>query len=119
MVKKLTIEMLLESVTSLKDLADKDVNIRIGIALAKNIKEFNEVLEVYNESRRKLFEKYGETIDDRILITEENTEVFNKEHKELLEQEVDVTINMIKVDELENVNIKTSTLMSLDWLIEI
>lgn len=119
MVKNLTVKVLLGSVDSLKELADKDVNIKTGVALAKNIKELNDVLVIYNEKRSKLFDEYGETKDDVITIIEENVETFNEKNNMLLTEEVDVTINTIKVDELEDVNLKTSTLMSLDWLIEI
>jgi len=119
MVKKLTVGMFLDSFTALKELANKDVNIKTGVALAKNIKELNEILEVYNGSERKLFDKYGEKVDDVTTITEENVEVFNKERKALLEQEIDVIINTINVDDLKDINLKTSTVMSLDWLIEL
>jgi len=118
-MSELTVSVVLSSVEALKELSNKDLSINISVKLVKIIKELNEVLEVYDTKRNELYIKYGEEIENGSMkILDENLETFNKEFDVLKEEEIDIEFEQINVSNLSDINMKTSTLMSLDWLIE-
>jgi len=118
---KVTIDTILKSVGALKDLSDKDISINISIKLVKALKELNTVIEVFEQSRNGLFKKYGgeENDDGTITILEEHSKTFNQEYNNLTKEIVEVDFDKFDIEVFGEVNIKTSTLLLLDWLIEI
>lgn len=118
-MNELTIGILLNSVEAVKELTSKDLSINISVKLVKIIKKLNEVLEVYETKRKSLYEKYGEELENGSMkIFDEKLEIFNEEHNKLTKEEIDIEFGQIDVSDLGDINMKTSTLMSLDWLIE-
>lgn len=115
-----TLAILSDSVLSLQKLWNsQDVKARISFRLAKMGKEINAELEIFNEKKQKLYEKYGvKKEDNNFYITDENMEVFQKEYKELIEEETTISIPEIHLSDVENVDISPRDISTLDWLIK-
>jgi hypothetical protein len=112
------LEQILTSVVSLRNISEERLPIKTSFKLKKIIKEVDENILIYEESKRELLEKYGEKQDDiNYKISEANQEVLENEHQQLIETEVTLGFEQIKAEELENSNISPKDLQILDWLI--
>ena len=119
--KSLTIERIMNSLEALREISNEDIPLKAAVRITRTIKEVDNVLEVFNDSKKKLFEKYGEEVEGQegSRIKEENVEVFNEKYIELLKQEVDIDFVEVDVEDLGDINVKPSVLMTLDWFISL
>ena len=116
----------LNSVGIIKEMA---LPVKASYAIAKNIKKIEKEIEVYNEERAKLLDKYGEKDEDgnlvvseeqNIKIVPENVEKWNKDLNELLDIEVEVDIHKLKFSVLEESGtvMSISGIHSIDFMLE-
>ena len=105
---------------SLQKLIAQDVPIKIAFKVGKIIKVLDSEYTVFEESKKKLFEKHGEeNIEKNLEVKPENMKVFTKELNELLSIEVDIDIEKIKLEDLgEEVKLSPIDASNLDILIE-
>lgn len=83
--------------------ASKIYTAKLGYAISKNIKTFQEVIKEYDENRIKICERYAEKEEDgkvriendKYVFTEENEKIVNEECADL--QDVDQKISIMKV----------------------
>lgn len=76
---------------------------KLGYAISKNIKIFQEVIKEYDENRIKICERYAEKDqngkarieEDKYVFTEDNEKIVNEECSDL--QDVDQEISIMKV----------------------
>ena len=117
---------LIESKDSLKKLNTAEgLSFKTALSIAKNIKEIDEVLQVYENKRKELINKYGEKDEKGELITEgdnvklTNRAAFVNEFNALAMEDVDIEIKKISVDDLENVTSLTlSDINDISFLLE-
>ena len=115
---------LIEANESLKKLNQAEgLPFKVALSLAKNIKEIDEVLTVYENKRKELINKYGKKDKDgELVIKDNNIELTDKvafanEFNSLVAEDVDVDIKKIKVDDLENVkNLTPNDINSITFL---
>lgn len=116
----------LNSVGIIKEMA---LPVKASYAIAKNIKKIEKEIEVYNEERAKLLDKYGEKDEEgnlvvseeqNIKIVPENVEKWNKDLNELLDIEVEVDIHKLKFSVLEESGtvMSISGIHSIDFMLE-
>jgi hypothetical protein len=119
--KTVTIQQVMVSAEPLKELANQDIQIGVAVSLTKTIREVDEVMKIFDENKNKLFKEYGEELDEEqgIKIKEENIEVFNEKYVELLNQEVEIDAKDIDVSDLGDIDMKATSLLALEWLINI
>jgi len=68
--------------------------------------------------RMKLFEVYGETIDDQIRTKEEHIAAFTRQVEEMLDSAIDIPGSPISINALnDNLPLSAADLVRLDWLI--
>lgn len=123
---KLNNEELVNSIGVLSKLNNSILPVKTSYKLAKNIKTIDREIILYNEERQKLINKYaakneaGENKIENGAFEIEDTENFNKEHKELLDIEVDIKIEKINIDELakSELTITPGELSLVDYLIK-
>lgn len=128
---KITNKVAVESVGSLNEITELKLPVKIAFKLAKISREINDVLETYNEVLTKLQQEYVKkdesgdpvTLDDpnnsnikRLVFTDRKA--FNEAYSELLEIENEVSFEKLKIDDLGDIEVKSSTLYTLDWLFE-
>lgn len=83
--------------------ANKIYTAKLGYAVSKNIKIFQEIIKEYDENRIKICERYAEKEEDgkvriendKYVFTEENEKIVNEECADL--QDVDQKISIMKV----------------------
>lgn len=120
-MEDIKIDTLLNSVSAIKELTDKDVPIKTGVALTKAVREIQEYIDVYEKKNKALYEKYGELDEEtqQIAITDDNIEVFKEEYTTLKDEELDIDIQRINIDDFGDISVKTSTLLLLEWMLEV
>ena len=112
----MNIKEILESKEAIEALTAQILPINTAIKVSKVQKELNTILEVYQENRKFLFERYGE--GDDLNIPDRNREDFIAEHKSLVEEELDIVIDKINTDEFGDIKISPNHLTNLIWLLE-
>jgi len=120
---KLKLTTLLEGVEALKVLTSLPLRARTSFRLAKLTKSLDSHLEIFQESRKEVIEKYqSEETDDngntKMVIPADNIEEYSKEITELISEEVEIDVPEITLDDLGNIEIEAKHLSVLDWLIK-
>lgn len=89
--------------------ANKIYTAKLGYAISKNIKTFQEVIKDYDENRVKICERYAEKDqdgkarieEDKYVFTEDNEKIVNEECAELQDVEQEISIMKVPFSELE------------------
>ncbi len=118
---KMTLHELIEAQSSLTEVLQMELPVKISYWVAKIAKKLDKELKNYYEQRIKLIQKYGVAIEKEIEIEKngkkvkekqktndwkllpENEVIFNKEHKELLKVEVKIDMEPVKLNDLEKI----------------
>lgn len=125
----LKIKDILNNKESLAMVAQKNLPVRISYAITKNIRKIEKELEFYFNEKSKVVEKYSEKDENGktivgengiITIAKEHIEIWNKEHMDLLNIDVDIKVHMINEIDLLNTNIDITPadLLAIDFMIE-
>ena len=127
-MEKLTLNVLLEGKSSFAYLVSQRDKLsgKVNYQISKNIKPYNDEIEAYDEARKAIVKKYanldenGEpvVIGDNYDVPNEKLKYFEREIKELGEQEVNTAWKMIKLDDLESAGLAPIDYYNLDFMIE-
>ena len=127
-MEKLTLNVLLEGKSSFAYLVSQRDKLsgKVTYQISKNIKPYNDEIEAYDEARKAIVKKYanldenGEpvVIGDNYDVPNEKLKDFEREIKELGEQEVNTAWKMIKLDDLESAGLAPIDYYNLDFMIE-
>ena len=127
-MEKLTLNVLLEGKSSFAYLVSQrdKLSAKVNYQISKNIKPYNDEIEAYDEARKAIVKKYanldenGEpvVIGDNYDVPNEKLKDFEREIKELGEQEVNTAWKMIKLDDLESAGLAPIDYYNLDFMIE-
>jgi len=105
---------------SLKSLVKKEMPAAVSYQLAKFIKKMSEELIIVEEQRIKLVKKYSVAEDDTeqsTMVAPEHQEQFMKEFSDLLEQEVEIDFEPVKLSSLGDIVISPVDLVKLEKII--
>lgn len=104
---------LINGVTSIQKLNEKEFNLKTTLKIIKNSEEFDRVLKVFNDKRTKILEDFEpETSSD-----EEKNIVADK-IQALLDEDVDLDFTKLTLDELSDIKLSSEYLTPILWLIE-
>ena len=121
------ISELLNSTETLQKLSQKDFKAKLAWSIARLLKAAEAEIQSFNDTRMNLIKKYGEKDENGELITDENgnckinpadIDVFSKELNELIDSEVEINANKIKMDLLENIDFTPSDMALLEPFVE-
>lgn len=124
---KIKMSDLLNSTEVLQKLAQKELKARMALAIARVLKEAEREMTNFNEVRMNLIKKYGEKDENGELITDdkgnckilqEGLETFTKELNDLVEMEVEINANKLKLDDLETLDFTPSEMAGLEAFID-
>lgn len=124
---KIKLSALLDSTAILQKLVNTDLKAKLAWQVARLIKAVDKEIADFNDARMKLIQKYGEKDENDKLITDEsgNCKIpdnfisqFSAELNELINTEVEISGNKIRIDELENVNFTPGEINNLEAFIE-
>lgn len=124
----ISLGQLLNSAEGLRGLSQKPLKARCAYAVGKILKAADSEMSSFNEARMNLIRKYGEKDENGELKSDENGNVhiiseslatFNSELQELLDTNVEINANKIKMDDIGEVEFTPSEMTQLDAFIEI
>lgn len=106
---------------ALSELANIELEISTALKVKRNLTKVADELRPINEIRNDLINKHkGDKIDgDRVEIKAESQQEFYEKYNELMNQEVDIKLDKIKISELKDIKIKPKTLAALDCILEV
>lgn len=116
---KIKIGKLLEMKKSLEKLISlDDIPIKTSFKIAKSIKNFNDEYTAFEDSKTKLFKKYGEeNKEGNLEVKKENIEKFKKEIEDLMEIKINIKVPKVTLKELGDIKISPGDIANLDILI--
>jgi len=112
--------------SSISELMNEKLPIKTGWNISKNLRKIDDSFKAYIELENKLIKEYaikddsGEIIldnDNQPKFAPNNKEKFLKEQQELFNCEDEFEFLTIKLSDLDNINIKPSTLFNLEFMI--
>lgn len=118
---------LLNSTETLQKLSQKDFKAKLAWSIARLLKSAEAEIQSFNDTRMNLIKKYGEKDENGEIITDENgnckiqsgdVDIFGKELNELIESEVEINANKIKMDLLEDIDFTPSDMAVLEPFVE-
>lgn len=118
---------LLNATDTLQKLSQKELKARLALQIARMLKEAEREIQNFNEIRMNLIKKYGEKDESGEIITDDNgnckiipesVTVFSKELNELVEMEVEINANKIKLDDLDNLDFTPGEMVTLEPFLE-
>jgi hypothetical protein len=121
------LEELVNATEGLKGLSQKQLKARCAYAVGKILKSADAEIQSFNETRMELIKKYGEKDEKGELKTEENgnvripaeqMEAFSRELRELLDTNVEISANKIKMDDIGEVEFTPAEMAQLENFIE-
>ncbi|MCD2348480.1 DUF1617 family protein [Clostridium guangxiense] len=122
---KITNREILESINTLKVVAQKQMPVKVSYAIAKNISKIDAELKIYEKERKKLIDKYAEKDKDNKIISNKEGQIkfkdqtaWDKDIEELLSIETDIEIHKFKFDLLNGVQMSPAELQAIDYMIE-
>jgi len=100
---KLKVKEVLSMKEVLQKLIGQDLDTVVSYDVEEIVSSINEELATYNKTKTKLIKKLGKEDKDKktIVVEKENIEKYNKELVKILEKEVEIKGNKIKVSRLE------------------
>ena len=110
---KVKISDLLNSTDTLQKLAKKDFKAKLAWSISRLLKSAETEIQSFNETRMNLIKKYGEKDENDELITDdqgnckisdESTLEFSNQLNELINTEVEINANKIKITDIENLD---------------
>lgn len=122
---KITNNQMVNSIPNLKTLSQKQLPIQVSYKIAKNIRNIEQDLAIYERERQKLVDRYAEKdtegkpkVNDNGNYVIKDKLNWNKDILELLNFETDVEIEKIDIKELDGVEISPGELMTIDYMIK-
>jgi len=115
---KVKLNTLLNAKNAIEKLMKQDLPVMVSFKISQFCKRYNKEYTVFIEKKKKLFEEYGEEKEGRFKIKEENSEQFNEDIKKLLNTEVTLEIEKIKLVSLATIQLSPMDLNNLEILIE-
>lgn len=111
---EITINDLINSGDIFRELAQQPIKMRVAYNIARIIREVENEMRIFEETRRKLFDKYGEkdengelliNADGNITITPENISLYNNEIQEVLNTSITLNAEKLNIEDLENIEL--------------
>lgn len=121
------------AIKAINGLIEKDINAASAFRLSRMVKELSSLVDLKIESEKKIFNKYvardpetgeylyskdeeGNDIKTSVQITD--IEAFNKEMKDLMDVETDISTEKINFESLGLDKIAAKELMHIDFIFE-
>ena len=117
------IQYIVNAIETFNAMSNKEMPIKTSFKVARIAKELDKEYQLFNETRRKAIETYGEKdengelkIDDKgnVALIQDKIETFSSEMSELLNNEVSLNTEPFTITELEGITLtpaQTSTLL--------
>lgn len=126
---KITNKKLVESINLVRQVAQKQLPVKVSYAISRNTDHLESALKPYDKERQKLIEKYAEHDENgNLAIRPDGISVkfkddaakaaWDKDIEELLGIEADVDIRKFKLDDLGDVSFSAAEISAIEYMIE-
>lgn len=123
---KVTLADAISAVPALESISQHNFNGVNAFKIARLIRELNKEVELFNQERRNLIEKYCERDEDGEMVTEDGNirlqesyiDNFNNTLQVMLESEIEINASPLKIDSLEDITLTPQQAMSLEPFFE-
>ena len=114
---------ILNSIPIFREISNKSLPIKTAYQLARLIRELDRESTTFDESRRKIIEKYAErdengefkqTDEGNIIIMPEQINACNQEMAELLDTEIEINVEPIEIESLASIELTPAQMFSLE-----
>ena len=114
---------ILNSIPIFREISNKSLPIKTAYQLARLIRELDRESTTFDESRRKIIEKYAErdengefkqTDEGNIIITPDQIHACNQEMVELLDTEIEINVEPIEIESLASIELTPAQMLSLE-----
>tara|TARA_B100000959_G_C14893155_1_gene587649 strand:+ start:466 stop:822 length:357 start_codon:yes stop_codon:yes gene_type:complete len=112
---------LVGSVAALSSLSEKKMKAKLAYRISRIMLEANSHLTSFQEARDKIVEKYGTKNDEGETVVKPNSKnwkKFSEELDALLDEEVKLKFDQLKLKEIGNLEVSVGDMLSLNWLIK-
>lgn len=115
---KIRYEEIIKANEPLSILSKEKVSVKEAVGIARIIKVFREEFVIYQEKERELLNKYCEPTENGGFKCkdEETAMAFNKDFKELLDFEVDLAVEPVKL--VSDIKVDAETILLIDKFID-
>ena len=125
----ITIKMseLLDSTEVLQKLAKTSLKAKLAFQIARVLKEAEKEVQGFNDTRMNLIKKYGEKDEGGELVKDENDNCkipnesikeFQDELNEVMNTEIEINANKLRMEDLESLDFTPSEMAMLEPFIE-
>ena len=111
---KIKIGKLTNAIPSLKFLGEQTAQARTAYKIAKILNTNSTELDVAETTRKNLIKKYD--LENKENLDSQNLETFKQEMINLMEEEVELSIEPLSITELNGMPIAVSHMMNLDFM---
>ena len=115
---KIKLNTLLNAKQAIEKLMKQDLPVMVSFKISQFVKRYNREYTVFMEKKKKLFEEYGEEKNGQFTIKKENNKQFNEDIKKLLDTEVTLEVEKIKLVSLATIKLSPMDINNLEMLIE-
>ena len=124
---KVKISDIVNSTETLQKLAQKDFKAKLAWQIARLLKQAEAEVQEFNTTRMTLINKYGDKDEAGQLITDErgnckispeNMELFSTELNDLIQNEIELNANPLKISDLEELDFTPSDMAMLEPFID-
>ncbi len=114
---------ILNSIPIFREISNKSLPIKTAYQLARLIRELDRESTTFDESRRKIIEKYAErdengefkqTDEGNVIIMPEQINACNQEMAELLDTEIEINVEPIEIESLASIELTPAQMFSLE-----
>ena len=119
---EITLGELLDCTTAMQKLAEKPMKTKSAFKVARLMREIDKEYALFQESRKRLIEKYGEKDQNNELkidengnysVSKENIEIFNRELRDVLETKISLNAELLDIEEFDNLNFTPTEMVLL------
>lgn len=114
---KIKLKQLVSSIDALKNLCNERIPLSVSFELGVLIEDSEHNLKIFDETRNNFIKKIGkEQKDGSYKIEDKDTPSVEKEMADLLNIEINLSIEPIKISTLGEIDIKPVDMHTLKWL---
>ena len=117
---KIQLAKVVNSVQVFQKLTQQELPVKVSFRLLSLIKQLDEKLKAFEDSRVTLIKKYGENLEDGgFKVKDENLEVFQSDLNELLTEEIELDFVSIDINSLpDSISLSMAELGQIEWVFE-
>ena len=123
----MTLNDIFNAVPTLREISSKEFPGSVTFKIARLIRELDKEIQLFDEERSKIANKYGEKDENGVLIVQDNGMIkipddkiqeCNEELQALFNTQVEINANKLSADIFDNIEMTPTQAMNLETIID-